>query len=245
MLLDYLELAAQVAALYALARSGWWRRWPSLTTSTTLYVSANSVLNLLLHWPHHYAIYFYIYWGSTAVQDFVRVWILLDVVKSFPGLDFLPKRLNLSLFVFCGSLALAAGLHSFHANVPFATGVMTSIVLLNRAVCIAGLIFFFALLTMLRLAGAGWSTTGRSVMNGLALQLSSAALLGQLFTQFSHSVRLWANGFDTAIAAGIFVFWFLHFFRTPLSPSPPFPGLKAVGPSETALTIRLLVQRES
>jgi len=146
--------------------------WPSLLVYTV-----GGVVSDIAGWAtfSHYAEYFYLFWSWTLLAAVLRIWILVDVVRSFPGAGFLGLSVPAMFGSFAASLAAGAAYASYQVTTIFAEDpsmwIVHSALLADRAVAIAWGTFLTATLVSVWVLRLGWSRAGAYVCNGLAISV--------------------------------------------------------------------------
>lgn len=231
--LGVLEAAAIAVALLSVARSGLARRFPSLAFALAVELASDVALDVMLHRPNLYTDYFWIYWASVFLLSAIRLWIIVDVVRSFPGIGFLPR--SVYLFVGTSGLAMAAAsvAYSLHGSglCPQMTNLLSSkaslycfiacmrndaapvVILIDRCVCVAWMAFYFSLLLSIKILRLGWSSAGAHVANGITARICACLVVSWLLSSPSAHIRLLANIFDSLCSIAVFLFWFYQFSR--------------------------------
>jgi hypothetical protein len=237
-LLSACEPVALLIALVVAIRMRLAYRWPSLIASLAGELSADSILLWLIHHPGHYDAYFCTYWISVFLQSIVRLWIIADVARSFPGLGFLPKRVYLFVGASGATMAVASAAHALHrsglcpqmANLSIAnasihclvmclrSNASAAVILLDRCVNIAWAVFVLYLLASVKILGLGWSSMGARVANGVSARICCALVMAQIGSLDSARIHHYANSFDSLCSIAIFLFWSYSFSHTSQHP---------------------------
>ncbi len=231
-LLSGLEIAilAAVAALM-LARK-LTARWRSLFCYVLVQLAMRLFLVYYLFYPKgHYRIYFWIYWDSTALLALLRLGMIGDIVRSFPGLDFLPNAVYWFITITGMTMAIASGTFCYHHSAAFHEA-QDTVVMLNNCVFIAWTTFLVSFLASIRLFNFGWSPQGACIAFGVFLHMSAGMIVAYLlmfkqridiplvtgpFLPQSNivvqiKIRLLANLMDSCSIV-VFCSWVLFVFR--------------------------------
>jgi hypothetical protein len=206
-ILSLLEAAAPAVALAILLVRRLAPLWPSLTAALAFEVLVDVSLYVLLHVPHHYATYFYLFWIASGVQAILRLWITADIVRAIPGIGFFPRTAYLFVGVLGVVMAVAAAAYTWQDPVSIKEHVVFSILLLNRAVNIAWVAFFLTMLALLKLLRIGWNPLGACVTTGVVLRICASAVAAEMYTRPSHSIRLVANTLESIGTILVLGFW--------------------------------------
>jgi hypothetical protein len=198
-----------LAVLVALVRSR--APFPSLFALCSVQLLTSSTLFLI---RSHYAAYFYTYWASAFLQSGLRLWLLIDVLRSIPGNSFIPRGFR-QVVVIAGILIASGSAWVAHSgHVPWAmhlhskAGWMVDFVLINQqSVTFFCVTFCASLLTAVYLLGLRWSWQGASIACGLGLQLGGAALCSLLFSGDPH-YRLTAQYLDGFTDIAVLILWY-------------------------------------
>lgn len=144
---------ASVAAVMFRRES--YRRWPSLFSLAIFELSLTLILFAL---SKHYAAYFYVYWGGYILRAFLGLWLVFDVIKSIPSVQYAPRSLSLAflsiaiaLAVGSAWLASSGGTQTFHITMmAFALG---------RCISVIWGTFAITLFMAIGFCGMGWTPT--------------------------------------------------------------------------------------
>ncbi len=205
--LTHLEVVALVAALTILFPRRLAPLWPSLTAALGAEVLVDVSLYVLLHVPHQYATYFYLFWIASGLQAILRLWITADIVRAIPGIGFFPRTAYLFVGVLGFVMAVAAAAYTWKDPVSIKEHLVFSILLFNRAVNIAWVAFFLTMLALLKLLRIGWNPLGACVTTGVVLRICASAVAAELYTRPSHAIRLFANTVESIATILILSFW--------------------------------------
>jgi hypothetical protein len=219
--LEMVGLGCVVASLLLRRQA---HRWPALFSALVLELSTDVVLLWLIHHPGHYTPYFYIFWISSGLQAILRIWIIGDIVKSFPSIDFLPYSVYFFVGVAGVVMAAASATYCFQGSSQLPQDLVGSVVLMNRCVNIAWISFTAVILCSIKFLNLGWSQQGARITTGVVLRLCSIALVSELLTHPSPRLRSAANGFDSICSIAVCFFWVYCISRNPRLPSAPTEG---------------------
>ena len=218
-ILSSLEMAGLFAVICAILHAKLLSKWPSVFAAVSLELVSDLTMTWYLShpkgwWlqhPHAYPTYFAVYWGGSALQSMVRLWIFTDIVRSFEGLDFIPLWVNQLIFMVGASIAVTCAATCFYSN-PHSlpqgsTGMKAFAVTLDLAVNIGCLAFIVGALVCARAFNFGWSPLGAYVTNGMILRVSSKAVLAQILEGNSRRNTLIATAFDSTCNFAVLFFW--------------------------------------
>lgn len=210
--LGMLEPIAIVVALLSIARSGMARRFPSLTFALIIELATDIFLDVLLHHPTFYTAYFCTYWASVFLQSAIRLWVIADVVRSLPGIGFLPRSIYLFVGASGAAMAIASVAYSLHGsglcpqmtNLSIAnaslrcldmclrSNISAMVRLIDRCVCGGWLAFEIALLASIKALRLGWSRIGAHVANGITARVCTCFVVSRLISVNSSQIHNWA-----------------------------------------------------
>lgn len=214
--------ALAVAVFVMMRRPQLIAKWPSLFTSLATEFVADMLLLTWLSDRSHYKQYFYVYWGSVGLRALLRLWIIADIVQSFPGLDFLPRRLYLFVGTLGATMAAASGWCCFHDPGKFSAHIKDWAVMLNQCVNMGWAAFAIAVLASIKLLNIGWDKRGMGIATGVFLRVCGNLITGELYATTNHfsfqihghlfemsakSIRLLGNGLDSVFSIALFLFW--------------------------------------
>jgi hypothetical protein len=224
-LLSPLEIIALAAVLFAILQRRILSRWPSLFTALLLEMTTDFVLGFLIQNGGHYKIYFYGFWITTGIQAILRLWIIGDIVRSFPGIGFLPR----SAYLFVGTagavMALASAVYCYQGSARLDQDIVSTTVLLNRCVNIAWLTFAVVMMGSIKRMNLGWSPQGAGMASGIILRICTTAVASELLSRPEKWLRLAADGLQSVCSIAIFVFWVYTIARNPLPHGPDVTDL--------------------
>lgn len=226
-LLSYAELAGMICVCGALIWKRQVGRWPSLFAAIILEFTTNVALLAFIHLHTPYRTYFYAYWVSQGVQELLRLWIIADIMRSFPGVEILPAKLYLFIGVAGATMAFASGYYCWHLHYPLTRTIQETAFLLDRCVAIAWVTFSIVFLSAIKILHLGWSPIGARIANGVFLRLAAGLIIAEGINQHVKQIRLLANGLDSVFTIAVFFFWVYTIVATPtdfvqeeLSPEP-------------------------
>jgi hypothetical protein len=201
-------------------------RWPSLTVSLAVESSSDLSMLWMLHHPGLYRAYFYTFWISHGVVALIRFWIIGDVVRSFPGLGFVPSRIYFAAAAGSAAVAVTSGILCFAGKPSLPSEIVRTIVLTDRATNIATAVFLAMMLGLAKLLGLGWDSRAVFVTAGLAVRVCDALTISEVFTTAHHNARAHANLLDLIVTIAVLTFWSVafrtsvKFYRIRLSSGP-------------------------
>ena len=238
--LTLLEVVAPIVALLVLLTRRLAPLWPSLTAALACEVLVDISLYVLLHVPHQYATYFYLFWIASGIQAVLRLWITADIVRAIPGIGFFPRTAYLFVGVLGLVMAVAAAAYTWQDPVGFKNHLVFSILLFNRAVNIAWVAFFLTMLALLKLLRIGWNPLGACVTTGVVLRICASAIAAELYTRPSRPVRTFANALESITTIVILSFWAYAFSSAAAFTPESLPEEEDT--EEIRFTLRLLEQ---
>lgn len=195
-------LAEAILALVILRKDAA-RRWPFLL-ALALFDLLHGVL--MASYLSNYHSYFYIYWYGHGVRSLLTLGLLRDVLRAFPELKYVPKRVGLMLLsagltVTIGSVLLTTLHH------PHTTYKITYEVLMIREcvtvlwVCCAG-----TLLASISFLGLGWSFESVKITSGFLIMGVAAMLAASLTSSWpSHGHVI--DKLQTCTEIAVFLSW--------------------------------------
>lgn len=194
-----------------------WRRlaasWPSLAIALSVELLTDVTLVYLWHTPGHYKAYFYTYWISTAFQSAIRMWIMADIVRSFPGAGYLSGRVYLFVGATCTVMGLCSGWLCYDSTAHKGLDVISTVILLDRCVNTAWVAFIAVLLGGVKLFAFGWSPLGARVANGVFFRICAAAVTVEMMNSHFAWVRGVGNVLSSCSSIAAFAFWAFHLFH--------------------------------
>lgn len=185
-------------ALGAIIYRRLWSKWPF----TTAYLACMIVAHIVLRFnpPAHPWFQFVASWLWNLLSAILRTSMILDVIDSFPGLDFISRTVRLVVGSFCLFVAAIAAYISVGSGSVFADEpaiiFMHVVSITDRALCMGGLAFMAA--ALLALKPFGWSRRGAWMAHGIFWMLSASLLASIILTLFVAPSRL----LGASIAAG-------------------------------------------
>lgn len=182
------------------------KRWPFLFTALTAELLAD-VAGMLLIGHGTYHAYFYTYWTAQGVQSLLRLFVIGDIIRSFPGIDILTPKIYIFVGTAGATMAIASAAYCFHASSSTAHSMLASALLMNRCSNIAWVSFIIAALGSIKLLNLGWDPFGARVANAYFLRVCAGMVVGELIAQRSIKMRLFANGLDSFVSIAAFSFW--------------------------------------
>jgi hypothetical protein len=251
------ETIAIVLAFISVTRFGVMRRFPSLLFSLIIELATDVSLLILLHHPRLYTAYFYTYWASVFLQSAMRLWIIADVVRSIPGIGFMPRSVYLFIGLSGATMAFASAMYCLHRSggpqlehclsasesirclaAWMRNDIASVVILIDRCVCIAWMAFSVSLLLCIKVLRLGWSPIGAHVANGITARICACFIVSRLISGHSAQARHWANGFESLCSIAVFLFWFYQFSRPPQIPEPAWDDKYTQSSLEALLAIR-------
>jgi hypothetical protein len=147
-------VAHALVAIVMLRRESY-RRWPSLFSLAIFELSLTLILFTI---SKHYEAYFYTYLAGAILRAFLGLWLVFDVIRALPGIQYTPKTLALGFIsmavtvaIGCAWLASSGGAHTFRITMmAFA---------LARCISAIWGAFAITLFAGVGLCGLGWTPT--------------------------------------------------------------------------------------
>jgi hypothetical protein len=214
--LSWVEISFIAIALTALGSKPKLRaQWPSLFWMLLVEFSSDMALMTWLAAPSRRRYYFYTYWISRAVLAVLRFWAIADVIRSFPGMDFITQKVRLFIGVAGLTMVLLAAnfCYASHSTMP----VKEITKLLNDCVSIAWAAFSLVFLIAVKVFNIGWEPRGAAIAAGLFLRVCSSVVIAEMYLNHSRAVRLTANVLDSLSAIVLYISWSYLFLRPHLS----------------------------
>lgn len=206
--LSWIEVGVIAIALVLVVRKPkLWAQWPSCCFYVLVEFSRNIVLMVWLYPSSHHRASTLTYWISQGVLSLLRLWMIVDILRSFPGLDFLPRKLHLFVAVFGGTIVLASVWYCHQAYITPMTQFKQSIVLINQAVSIGWAMFGIALLGSIKLFNMGWEPRGASVACCLFVRVCTDLLVAKLYASQTRNVKVSGMFIDTFCSIVLYVSW--------------------------------------
>jgi hypothetical protein len=216
--LALLEMASLAGVLYLLIRRRLLATWPLLFINLAVELATNVCLEGMILGHARYRHYFYLYWGSSIVRSLLRLGVFVDILRTFEGIDFLPKKLYLFVAVAGLSMATASGVYTFHDGFRSAMQTAEFAVLVNRCVHIAWMAFAIVALASIKLFNFGWDEMSARIANGLFARSAATIAITALYSYPSKPLRLFANGLDSVLSIAIFFYWVYQLRRPAVQP---------------------------
>lgn len=196
------------------------RAWPSVVTLLSL----DLLLSVLLYFVRsHYAWYFYLFWGGSALRSMLSLWVMADTLRSIPGAGFIQTRARIVILSLTLAMAIGSGISAWGGQVGWvlelpnhgseAKLILQAILLYNRAVSFASLTLVVGVLGAVYLIGLGWDYAGATIASALGFQFTEVALRSVLFTESTGWLRLGADyldGFTHLIVLAVWLRAFLN-----------------------------------
>lgn len=135
-----------------------------------------------------YQRFFYLYWGTLAVNAIMRLWILYDVLDSFPGVEFIRSELRWLVTVIGTVMAAGSYYVAFHHTRIFSKELQIAALNLDKCVSILWGAFFLAALVGIVVFHLGWSRRGAYIANGLTLSTATNVVVATLFSGNSQAI---------------------------------------------------------
>lgn len=155
------------------------RQWPSILTYCVLAVGFDIAIAL-----NHgsYRRYFYLYWAWCYVAALIRLWVLADVMSSFPGADFIGPKIRYCIAAFAAAVAIGAVLITVRDSANYASAIVRTSYILDRCVALAWGMFLVTVLGVIGLIGLGWHRTGALVANALIVKTAGSVIFSYLLS---------------------------------------------------------------
>jgi hypothetical protein len=219
-----LPSAAQtIAVLGAIAAFSYrWKiqKWPALFASTVGELVSYSIMTAYLVHPRgHYNAYFYTYWISAFALPMLRLGIIADIIRSFPGIECIPQKLycivslvGLTIGATSAYICYQGAMPSVsHSSAPLF--LLDMAVLINRAVSIAWCTFGVTVLIAIKGFNCVWSIDGSRIAIGLFFRSVVGLIAAELYgiTKAQHinagAIHRWASVVESLCIAAVFTFW--------------------------------------
>lgn len=223
-LLTCAELMALAAVVFLMVWKRQLAKWPSLFTALSIELLTDLCCMALMSRPGHYRAYFYTYWPSIALQAVIRLWVIGDVIRAFPGIDILSSRVYLFVGVAGATMASCAAYFCYHTSGAPAHGLQNMALLLNRCVNIAWATFLVAVLGSIKLFNLGWDRYAATISNGFFMRICAGLIVGELMSINSITMRIFANSLDSACSIAVFSFWICAISREQDCPEAHIQG---------------------
>jgi hypothetical protein len=211
--LGALEMLSLAVFLSLMVYRGLVGKWPSVVAAFGFELALYSSLYalMLLHVP--YRAYFYTYWIGAGVLALFRFWIAADIMKRFPGIDFLPISVNLFIGIAGATMAAASFLYWFQSTPKISEDARGMAVLLNECVNVALAAFSAVFLISIRLLNIGWNVEGARLATGVFVRVCTNLIVAEMLATHNIAVRKAANALDSICCIAILVFW-VHYLTT-------------------------------
>lgn len=80
-------------------------RWPSVFAYCATYASGSILLYSQMPIYQHY---FWIFWGREAILEVIRIWVVVDIVRSIPSGRFIPRPITIATALISCSIGYIA-----------------------------------------------------------------------------------------------------------------------------------------
>jgi hypothetical protein len=178
--LTLIGAALEVVIVLVLYARGLSRNWPSLVA----YCIGSLIFDATIYARHlSYSTWFWAYWIWTFVSALLRIWIMIDVIGSFPGGLVWPVRFQRALALAC--IVITAGACAMTFLSPISNNyqrMMAAIVIVDRAVATSWAAFLLASLIALWIMRLGWSAIGSMVCLGMMVRVGTALIFSISFS---------------------------------------------------------------
>jgi hypothetical protein len=213
---SWIEVGVIAIALVLVARKPkLWAQWPSCCLYVLVEFCRNIVLMVWLYPSSHHRASSLTYWISQGVLSLLRLWVIVDILKSFPGLDFIPRKLHLFVAVAGATIVLASVWYCHQAYITPMMQFKQTIVLINQAVSIGWAMFGIALLGSIKLFNLGWEPRGASVACCLFVRVCTDLLVARLYATHAPNARISGMFIDTFCSIALYVSWSCLLVRPP------------------------------
>jgi len=181
----WIGTVVEVSILATLVLRRSWGIWRSIG----MYCICDLAFDIAIAFNHSiYKRYFFLYWGALAVNAIMRLWILYDVLDSFPGVAFIRSELRWLVGVIGTVIAAGSYYVAFHDTRIFAKELQIAALNLDKCVSVLWGAFYLAALVGIVVFHLGWSRRGAYIANGLLLATAANVVVATLFSGNSHSV---------------------------------------------------------
>jgi hypothetical protein len=179
-----LGIVIEVAILATLVLRRSWSIWRSIA----MYCICDLGFDIALVSNHsHYGRYFYLYWAAMAANALLRLWILYDVLDSFPGVAFIRSELRWLVAVIGTVMAAGSYYVAFHDTRIFSKELQIAALNLDKCVSVLWGAFYLAALVGIIIFHLGWSRRGAYVANGLLLSTAANVIVPSLLAGNSRA----------------------------------------------------------
>ena len=200
-----LGIVIEVAILVALIL----RRSVSTWRSIAVYCICDLAFDIALVMNHSaYGHYFYLYWASMAANALLRLWILYDVLDSFPGVAFIRGELRWLVAVIGTVMAAGSYYVGFHDTRIFSKELQIAAFNLDKCVSVLWGAFYLAALVGIVIFHLGWSRRGAYIANGLLLSTAANVIVATLFAGSSRALLIGRVLLSVASLAALAVWLF-------------------------------------
>lgn len=181
-------------------------KWPFLFTALVVEMATDLACMVLIHHGTYQA-YFYTYWISQGLQSILRLWVIGDIIRSFPGIDIVTSKIYIFVGTAGATMAIASATYCYQTTASPAHSMLRTVLLMNRCSNIAWASFIIAVLGSIKLFNLGWDAFGAGIANGYFLRVCAGMIVGELIALKSIKMRLFANGIDSIASIAVFIFW--------------------------------------
>lgn len=172
--------AAHALLAVVMLKGGSYRRWPSLF-SLAIYEMGLTIT--LFSLSHHRPMYFYVFWVGAIIRTAFGLWLVSDVIKALPGIQYAPKSLALGFVSVAVALAIGSawmassgGTQTFHLTMMALT--------LARCMSVIWGVLTITLFVGIGFCGLGWTPTPLKMA-------SSVLVLVLLSCADSYAMSIW------------------------------------------------------
>lgn len=132
-----------------------YRSWPSLFSLAIFEMSLTITLFFL---THNRPLYFYVFWAGAIIRAAIGLWLVFDIVKALPGIEYGPRPLAVGFVAMAVAMAIgSAWLASSGGTQTFHLAMMAS----SLARCISVVWGTFAITLFWGIGFCGWGWTPR------------------------------------------------------------------------------------
>lgn len=181
-----------------------YRQWASILVYCVLAISFD--VAIAINRPI-YKRYFYLYFGWSFLSALLRLWVLADVVGSFPGTGFIGRKIRWGIAAFAICIALGAVYLTAQDGANHISPIVRSTFIVDRCVAIAWGAFLAVVLLCIRLMGLGWQRTGALIASALIVKIVAGLVFSYLLSFAPPSGRLIGNYLLSVLSIASLLLW--------------------------------------
>lgn len=194
-----------------LLKRGAAKRWPYLLRICLFDIGYSA---LLFHYTgiENYKTYFYIFWVGMGTRHLLALGLLRDVIRAFPTLKYLPKRIGLTLFTFGTVVTLGAVLITTHQHPHTSYLITAQVLMIGQCVTIAWMCFAGTLLFSISILGLGWEREPMAIATGFVFSGLAAMITFTLMSSWPEH-RHMIDVVQNCIEIAVLLFWSVSLCR--------------------------------